>query len=362
MTQLIPAQNRKVDVGRVVGSGISAGILSFIIVVLLHNVALSLVSGYPFITFMHLAYLVFALYFFPPVILHNSAEIYVELTLRQNDYVRLDATYSRMIAFARKLPISHNWLFAFDIARLAEIKLVRCEYAAAERLYREALVEAKKCTQLVDSGEIAVYYSNIANVLARQERFDEAKEVIDAGMKQLESCKQSTSLFSGCLQMCRGIVRLEDAEFEESIQNLKEAQLSLANASSVQANLQPELASARNKCHLFLAIALAMKTEFPASYIECSEYLREKPSGETRFDCLSIKWLNLLAALYIREKQLPLAEKLLQYSYEISQRYPSHEDAIDTLEHYERLLIAADRREEISDMKLWLRHTPLITG
>jgi hypothetical protein len=94
------------------------------------------------------------------------------------------------------------------------------------------------------------------------------------------------------------------------------------------------------------------------SYVE--EYLK---GMHINFAILSASHLDVttrLAEECVIRGLFDYAERLLDVSYSIGMGQPFHPDSLETLNCYEKLLVLTDRKDEVADMRSWLRRNDQI--
>ena len=107
--------------------------------------------------------------------------------------------------------------------------------------------------------------------------------------------------------------------------------------------------------HLWLTLLYLKQGKREAADALCQRLIGELKSRPAPVLQHSMSVLNRLAKQYMEIGAPVQAERVLEFAYSVARGHPIHPEAQEIAQTFEKLLIEADRRDEIADMKLWIR-------
>ena len=107
--------------------------------------------------------------------------------------------------------------------------------------------------------------------------------------------------------------------------------------------------------HLWLTLLYLKQGKKEAADALCSRLISELRARPAPVLQHSMCVLNKVALQYMEMGCMPEAENVLEFAYAVARGYPVHPEAHDIALSFECLLTKTGRKEEIADMKMWIR-------
>jgi tetratricopeptide (TPR) repeat protein len=305
---------------------------------------------FAFISFMAWAIL--------PVFIHNCAQVYLQRAITERDFEAIDSVYSRTLKLLDSLQIKHGGVRTFLLSEIGRMRLLQGHFDSAENYFLEALesvVKDVRCPRI----NKAILHFNCAGTLRRQGLLDAASDRYEIGMQLLQSSDTKTLAFLAFANLSIAALKIDQNDLEcaeyclrksKELMDRTDLQVAFPAVRKVQAEIS---------CLNALTLVLLRKGEHGTAESSGENFLALAYQHLAEISSMELRTLNLIAAEYLALGKPELAEPFLDLAYLVARDFQFHPDSQLTLENFEKLLITTERKEEVADMRQWLRPVDL---
>jgi|GEM_PF-859606 len=285
--------------------------------------------------------------------------------LEQRNFFVAEQSFKNYLDLVKRLRLYQDGHYQVATANLALIKLTRGDYHHAELLYEELIAKTKVNKRQAGHTLAAVYINNLACVkisqaLTHEDLFDleleEAERLANEALTIWRSGHGRKSpggaayplLALAEIKILRHDLEAGEKLLQEVIQLNNSAKQSIFVLPSSRQDLYFE-------SYLWLTLLYlkqGKKTEADAIIKSLISQLQVRPAPVLQH---SMAVLNRIVRAYMEIGALTEAEEVLNFAYSVARGFPMHPEAQEIAETFEELLIKSDRKDEIADMKLWIR-------
>jgi len=285
--------------------------------------------------------------------------------LEKRDFFVAEQSFKNYLDLVKRLRLYQDGHYQVATANLALLKLTRGDYHHAELLYEELIAKTKSNKRQAGHTLAAVYINNLACVkvsqaLSHEDLFDleleeaerlanEALTIWRAGHGRRAPGGAAYPLLTLAeIKILRNDLNSGEKLLQESIELNNSAKQSIFVLPSSRQDLYFE-------SHLWLTLLnlkQGKKSQADSTIRTLISQLRTRPAPVLQH---SMAVLNFIAKTYMQMGAMAEAEEVLDFAYSVARGFPMHPEAHDIGETFEELLQLTDRKDEIADMKLWIR-------
>jgi tetratricopeptide (TPR) repeat protein len=292
----------------------------------------------------------FLLWLYAPGILENWITIYIAWHLPSCDYLHLDRICSRVVNVLRFFRCANS----AGRQHLALIKMYEGQYGDAEYLVSNVLRDLAN-TQWRNAPQYVILECHLASAFARQNRMDEARDIVEKAFVRIEDASDGFELYSMFPLLHSMSFDIEEGHLDKAKESLIALQHSIAAPKLPRGFSRAWLTKLESGTALLSAILFLRTGELEIaekSYLTFFDFVAR---DEESINPLHVKWMNLLAREYLQNKMYDRAEDLLNLSYGLLRRIPNHPDCQQTLGLFRQLLLETNRKDQLEDMLAWVR-------
>jgi tetratricopeptide (TPR) repeat protein len=281
------------------------------------------------------------------------------------NFSAMDLMHRRALRILRKLPVKKSLSLITIISNLALLRMCQAQYESAGELFSEAVALIEKNKKLSSSAAAVVVYSNLAAVLVRMGKYVQAEgyanKAIDIAQSPLG--QKRFAIFVGPPLGIMGMVHYRFGELPAARDFLLRAIEAYSSSPIPRGYSKGSFDQSKFFSMLTLALVSLKLGDFAESRKYCDEVLHLAMYHDSPVNPLALGTMNELAGEYITSGDHERAEKLLDIAYAVGRAHPFHPDAQKTLDCLANLLEITGRKNEIADMRSWLRAgLPAIPG
>ncbi|MBS2009776.1 MAG: hypothetical protein JST01_22160 [Cyanobacteria bacterium SZAS TMP-1] len=285
--------------------------------------------------------------------------------LEKRNFFVAEQAFTNYLDLVKRLKLHKDGHYQVATANLALIKLSRGDYHHAEVLYEDLIAKNKSSKRLANHGLTAVYINNLAGLKVAQAVLHE--ELFDLELSEAERlANEALAIWRGAggkkssgeaaypLQLLAEIYILR-GQLPEAEKALSES-IELNGGAKQSAVILPEARQGLYfESHFWLGLLLlkqGKKDQADKIIAGLIDQLRKSPAPVLQHSMLV---LNLITREYVEMGALAEAENVVSFAYSVARGYPVHPEAQEIAHTFEDILIKTDRKDEIADMKLWIR-------
>ncbi len=229
----------------------------------------------------------------------------------QHDYDALRPEWENLSIAIQTAYHNHNWQTIINFAdALQDAWLTRARYAEARSAYQKIENAAQ---ELQNSGQLIDCYLNWGLVCIEQNDLQEAKQLLDKGLKIAESTLDKHKAASIYLLLSR--IAFEKNEFSQSQELLNKCELLLQETKELT-NL--------SSVYYRRARIFVRQGEYKKAIILCKKTLSMEEKAKDTYGILKIHYL--LTHIFIEEKEYELAKFHCQKAIKLSEELSRKED------------------------------------
>jgi tetratricopeptide (TPR) repeat protein len=286
--------------------------------------------------------------------------------LERRNFYTAEKYLSRYQDLVKGLHLYRDGYYTVAVANLALIKLARGDYHHAEVLYEELIKQVKKRKRLAKHSLTAVYINNLASVKVAQacthaDLFDlelqEAERLATEALAIWQGAKPKKNDQGGAAYPLQLLGEIDILRGDLSAAETKLSEVIKLNCDGRQSYfILPESRQGLYfESHLWLTLLYLKQGKKEAADALCQRLITELRARPAPVFQHSMSVLNRLAVQYMEEGAWKEAENVLEFAYSVARGYPMHPEAHDIALSFERLLTETARKDEIADMKMWIR-------
>lgn len=286
--------------------------------------------------------------------------------LERRNFFLAEKYLSRYLDLIKGLHLYQDGYYTVAIANLALIQLAKGEYHHAEVLYEELIARVKKRKRQAKHSLTAVYINNLAGVKVAQacthdDLFDlelqEAERLAKEALEIWQGRKGKKTDQAGAAYPLQLLGEIDILRGDLSAAETKLTEVIKLNCDGKQSYfILPESRQGLYfESHLWLTLLYLKQGKKEAADALCARLISELRARPAPVFQHSMSVLNRLAMQYMEIGAWAEAENVLEFAYSVARGYPHHPEAHDISLSFERLLLETKRKDEIADMKMWVR-------
>jgi tetratricopeptide (TPR) repeat protein len=307
----------------------------------------------PWIVFI--SYLVWEI---SPLFIHSCVHFYLLRHIAERDYEALDRVYSKTLKLINSLHLKHAGVRTFLLSEVGRMRLLEGQFDSAENYFLEAIESTAKNARYPRISK-AILHFNCGGTLRRQGLLDAAGERYEIGMQLLQSSDPKTLAFLAFANLSVAALKIDQNDLEGAEQCLRQSK-KLMDRTDLQAAFPAvRKVQAETSCLNALTLVLLRKGELAGAESLGENFLALAYQHVGEISSMELRTLNLVAAEYLALGKPELAEPFLDLAYLVARDFQFHPDSQLTLDNFEKLLITTERKDEVPDMRQWLRPVDL---
>lgn len=333
--------------------GTLAGWLAFCILMILSCSILMVAHGQVLPAVIYLA--LFA------VITYRNGSYFVSLPpmlgahglVLKRQYGKIETSHRRAINVINKLPLPKDESYAGLFVNLGMSQVNQGKYDQAESSLQTAIGLFDKI-KTKNRWNAVLARVNLASVYLRQQRLHDALVLYD-------DCEEKISTLPAAFNAYKVLVCLGRARALMQFQDTDEAESYYRQAMEIAAGDKSGIISKKSKPSFDfafdcgLALICARRDDWQSSLKHCGQMLENAKANPKCSDVNSCYLICSIAEAYLDHELMEPAELVLELGYAWAQLEPTHPEAKRLLDIYARLLEASGRKDEVADMRAWIR-------
>jgi tetratricopeptide (TPR) repeat protein len=367
MDRKLPAEVKR-DIDKVrIGLMLSYGVNLLFIGFCLYTVLLFALSGnYIQVAVIGLLVVLMLVKWFPAGIYH-AVECITSGDLVKERYALVESRYSSGLRLLERLPFADNYWKAAMLFQIGRMRMFQGFFDGAETPMERGLEIALSDRGFLKGSKnspfVAMLHANLGVAYVRAQRIEEAKMQFEQAMQAFPEESIISSAQKTLIAVCKAYVNISIGASKFEMGDLDGAYEQIVIGMTVlQQNAKPpaplQLIHVRQTLmhsHAMLALIEMRKGQLREANEHFQRFMHVTVTDAPLLTSTHLRVLALLADEYLKEKQYEAAEKILDLGYRVGLESPHHPDALLLLDVFERLLVVTERKDEVADMRLWLR-------
>ena len=295
-----------------------------------------------------------ALWYFSGTLISIPLGLQFSQGFRPDRVPALHSMHWRVLNYWNKLPMRKDMTWAIVTGNFALTLSALGRYESAEATQRRAVSVLDKNKRWQKNFIGALLVNNLAYMVYKQQRFDEAEELSE---RALEICKNSGAkgqAFSAFPLLNLALIEIACGNEEKAKQHLKESIDVLESSEHSWAIITESLVTARTNSYLAALLLHLKQEDMPAAQHVWEKIAEEQALGTMRLSIASMAILLDTARELQRLGEAVKADLILQTAYHIGREIPDHPDSHRVQDAYQTLLEASGRHDQIADMRRWI--------
>jgi tetratricopeptide (TPR) repeat protein len=297
-----------------------------------------------------------------PAALYYAIEVGSTNDVLNERYAKVELQYARAVRFLNSFPFTKNSFWkSVMLIQIGRMRLAQGFFNGADTPMEEGILIAQRVPMYSKSPTMAMFHSNLGVAYLRQKRIVEAEIQFDEALAVLSD--ERTMKFNKSLnQFCRAYLNLLTGAAKFEINELDQAFELTIQGMNVLKNEKPpsplQIYHVRQSLmngYVLLAVIQMRKGDVEDAKHYTDQFFNTLPTDASMLTTSHIKAINLLAQEYLDAGDNDRAERLMNVAYAIGLNSPFHPDALESLDIFEKLLVRTDRKDEVADMRSWLR-------
>lgn len=311
---------------------------------------------HPFLGFVQLCIFGLAGYFGGTMLMATPVLIMVQKQIEANEYFQMEVSQRRTIKLIDRLhlPKDATYMTLWLNLGLSELNQGKYEDAEGTHIKTIAMLDKLKRKQ---PWVLILARLNYAVVLLRQNRLHEALQVYDECEEKANSLPTIEPLSRVFISMGRAKAFLLFSDFEEASLHLQLAS-DAANDPSFKSYFRKSGPVFSFAYCAGMALINARRGEMDQSRDYFQQLQDIARSSPTSYDVNNGFTLAELARTYIESGDVEPAERALELAYNKARKHPTHPESQRVINVFTQLLETTGRKEEVPDMRQWIRYIP----
>lgn len=362
MERQLPAEVKR-DVDRVRNGLIfsSASMVAFIGVCFYSLLLLFLSGNYAQVAVLGTLLAVLVWKWFPAG-MYYAIEGFSAKDLINERYARVEGLYAKGLRILDRMPQTDNYWKAAMLFQVGRMRMFQGFFDGAETPMERGLEIALKDKHLKHSSFVAMLHANLGMAYVRAQRIIEAEMQFEQAMSAFPPDSKLTNHQKPLIASCKAYVNISIGAAKFELGDLDSAYEHIVIGMTVlQSGKPPEplqLIHVRQTMlhsHAMLALIEMRKGDLKEADEHLQRFFRVIATDAPLITSSHLRVLTLLADEYISVEKFETAEQILNVAYKVGHESSHHPDAQQLLGIFEKLLVLTDRKDEVSDMRSWLR-------
>lgn len=362
MERQLPAEVKR-DVERVRNGLIfsSASMVAFIGVCFYSLLLLFLSGNYAQVAVLGTLLAVLVWKWFPAG-MYYAIEGFSAKDLINERYARVEGLYAKGLRILDRMPLTDNYWKAAMLFQVGRMRMFQGFFDGAETPMERGLEIALKDKHLKHSSFVAMLHANLGMAYVRAQRIIEAEMQFEQAMSAFPPDSKLTNHQKPLIASCKAYVNISIGAAKFELGDLDSAYEHVVIGMTVlQSGKPPEplqLIHVRQTMlhsHAMLALIEMRKGDLKEANEHLQRFFRVVATDAPLITSSHLRVLTLLADECINAEKFETAEQILNVAYRVGHESSHHPDAQHLLDIFEKLLVLTDRKDEVSDMRSWLR-------
>lgn len=295
------------------------------------------------------------LYLFSGYLILSPVIFYSVRLLSRGQLHDAEKVLNRGLNMVRRLGLRKDWSYMTAVSNLAVVKLASGQFAESELIYGELMERLGREKKIAKNALAAIYVNNLAYAHLRQGELEEAEANSLKALEIWSKLKGNEALGQAFPLVNLAEIDVLRGSFSAAESKLERALAFVHGSGRPLAVMEESFHSLDIHIRIFQAI-ICLETGRREDAVRLSESVLasmqqafKPPAG------YNLTSLARLAELLLQAGDEATAERVLEHAYDQARDFPTHPDAPQILDIYERLLTASKRVHELPDLKAWVR-------